>query len=221
MSSPSSPHAAPSYGVVVPVKPLSRAKSRLASLGDEVRRGLVIAFVVDTVNAVLDCAPVRRVLVVTDEVALARGLAELGVDAIPDGHTGDLNASLVQGAAELVRRDPSLRPVALCGDLPALRSDELADVLRAGAEHAVAFVADRAGTGTTLYTAESLALFAPQFGAGSCAAHRDAGGVEIGGDAVTSVRQDVDTPEDLADALTLGVGARTAWMTWQAGLRSS
>jgi len=219
MSSPSSSHAPPPYGVVVPVKPLSTAKSRLASLGDDVRRGLVLAFVVDTVNAVLDCAAVHRVLVVTDEVALARGLAELGVDAIPDGHTGDLNASLVQGAAELVRRDPELRPVALCGDLPALRSDELADVLGVGAEHPVAFVADRAGTGTTLYTAENLARFAPQFGADSCAAHRAAGAVAIGGDAMTSVRQDVDTPDDLADALTLGVGARTAWVTWQAGLR--
>ena len=80
-------------------------------------------------------------------------------------------------------------------------------------------MADRAGTGTTLYTADNLARFAPQFGAGSCAAHRAAGAVEIGGDAMTSVRQDVDTPDDLADALTLGVGARTAWVTWQAGLR--
>jgi 2-phospho-L-lactate guanylyltransferase len=219
MSSPSLPHAAPSYGVVVPVKPLSRAKSRLSSLGDDVRRGLMLAFVVDTVNAVLDCAPVRRVLVVTDEVSLARGLADLGVDAIPDGHTGDLNASLVQGAAELVRRDPALRPVALCGDLPALRSDELADVLGASAAHPVAFVADAAGTGTTLYTAESLEAFAPRFGAGSREAHRAAGAVEIGGDAVRSVRQDVDTPDDLADALALGVGARTAWVSWQAGLR--
>jgi 2-phospho-L-lactate guanylyltransferase len=220
MSSPSSPPTVPSYGVVVPVKSLSRAKSRLASLGDEVRRGLMLAFVVDTVHAVLDCTAVSRVLVVTDEVALARGLAELGVDAIPDGHTGDLNASLVQGAAELLRRDPALRPVALCGDLPALRSDELADVLGASAAHPVAFVTDRAGTGTTLYTADSLDRFAPQFGAGSGAAHRAAGAVEIGGDAVTSVRQDVDTPEDLAEALTLGVGARTAWVSGEAGLRA-
>jgi len=42
------------YGVVVPVKRLAAAKSRLASLGDDVRRELVGAFVTDTVSALLE-----------------------------------------------------------------------------------------------------------------------------------------------------------------------
>ncbi len=207
MSPPPPPPAPPAYGVVVPVKLLARAKSRLASLGDDVRRDLMLAFVVDTVNAVLDCAPVGRLLVVTDEVALAHALAELGVEAIPDGHTGDLNASLVQGAAELVRRDATLRPVALCGDLPALRSDDLATVLGESERHLTGFVPDALGTGTTLYTAASLETFAPRFGVGSRAAHLEAGALELGTEGAASVRQDVDTPDDLATALRLGVGS--------------
>ena len=47
-----------------------------------------------------------RVLVVTDEVALAGWLAGLGVAAIPDASSDDLNETLAQGAAELLRRDP-------------------------------------------------------------------------------------------------------------------
>lgn len=208
----------PAYGVVVPVKPLAVAKSRLASLGDAVRRDLMTAFVVDTVSAVLNCPEVARVLVVTDDQTLVRGLTDLGVAAIPDGDTSDLNASLVQGAAELERRESGVRPVALCGDLPALRSQELATVLSQSAAHAASFVTDAAGTGTTLYTAESLARFVPRFGAASRQAHLDSGAEELHTTGVTSVRQDVDTPTDLRAALALGVGARTAWVASRAGL---
>jgi len=208
----------PAYGVVVPVKPLAVAKSRLGSLGDVVRRDLMLAFVVDTVTAAVDCAVVARVLVVTDEVDLARGLADLGVVAIPDGCSGDLNASLVQGAAELVRVAPTLRPVALCADLPALRPEELGAVLEQSEEQPVSFLPDAVGTGTTLYTAEDLSTFAPRFGPSSREAHRAAGATELDGATAPSVRQDVDTPDDLQAALALGVGPRTSWVVRFSGL---
>jgi 2-phospho-L-lactate guanylyltransferase len=204
------------YGVVVPVKPPAVAKSRLAALGDPARRDLVTAFATDTVLAALECPLVARVLVVTDDVTLARGFRELGVPSVPDGESGQLNASLRQGAAELVRREPTLRPVALCGDLPALRGAELGEVLQRASGGAAAFVPDLAGVGTTLYTAPTLEQFQPLFGAQSRQAHRAAGATELA--AGTSVRRDVDTPDDLRDALRLGVGERTAWVATRIGL---
>ena len=209
---------APSYGVVVPVKPLSRAKSRLSSLGDDLRRDLVVAFAVDTVSAAMECALVTTVLVVTDEVDLARGLADLGVASVPDGHTGDLNATLVQGAAELVRRAPGLRPVALCGDLPSLRPEELAAVLQDSADHRTAFLRDAAGTGTTLFAGADLDAFVPRFGRASGEAHLAAGAVELRTPDASSVRRDVDTPDDLLEALAVGAGPRTRWVAARAGL---
>ncbi len=209
------------FGVVVPVKPFAVAKSRLSELGDDVRRDLVGAFAVDTVTAALDCPEVAAVLVVTDEVALAGSLRELGVAVIPDGLAGQLNGSLVQGAAELLRLHPGLRPVAICGDLPALRADELGEALALVGTHAAgtaAYVPDAAGIGTTLYTAPDLAGFDPRFGAASRAAHRAAGAVELPVPAGSSVRRDVDTPEDLDDALRLGVGARTNLVATLTGL---
>jgi 2-phospho-L-lactate/phosphoenolpyruvate guanylyltransferase len=211
MPTPSSGPVAPpqQYGVVVPVKRPSVAKSRLAPLGDPVRRRLVSAFAADTVAAVLGCPAVARVLVVTDDVLLADELRRLGALAIPDGVSGNLNGSLRMGAAELLRRQPTVRPVALCADLPALRSEELTDVLGQAPEDGAGFVPDAAGVGTTLYTAPTLPLFRPRFGEGSRAAHVGAGAVELLARAVPSVRRDVDTPDDLRDALRLGVGART------------
>ena len=76
------------FAVLVPVKPPAFAKSRLADLGDATRRELATAFAVDTVSAVLASPVVDRVLVVTDDHELARGLADLGVDVLPDGTSG-------------------------------------------------------------------------------------------------------------------------------------
>jgi 2-phospho-L-lactate/phosphoenolpyruvate guanylyltransferase len=206
------------YGVVVPVKRLAAAKSRLASLGDDVRRELVGAFVTDTVSALLDTSCVGRVLVVTDEVALATWLTGLGVAAIPDARSDDLNATLVQGVAELLRRDPDLRPAAVCADLPALRPEELSGVLATVEPDRAAFVADAAGVGTTFYTAPDLETFEPRFGSRSREAHLAAGAVELDTTAAPSLARDVDTPDDLRAALELGVGNRTSFVLTTVGL---
>ena len=190
------------YGVVVPVKRLATAKSRLASLGDDVRRELVGAFV-------------------TDEVALASWLTGLGVVAIPDARSDDLNETLVQGAAELLRRDPGLRPAAVCADLPALRPEELSEVLATVEPERAAFVADAAGVGTTLYTAPDLETFEPRFGSRSREAHLAGGAVELDTTAAPSLARDVDTPDDLRAALELGVGNRTSFVLTTVGLDRS
>jgi 2-phospho-L-lactate/phosphoenolpyruvate guanylyltransferase len=206
------------FGLVVPVKPAAVAKSRLRPLGDQARLELATAFAVDTIAAALECPVVGQVLVVTDDVRLAMGLRELGVDAVPDGESQSLNASLHQGAAELLRRSPSLVPVALCADLPALRPDELARALTAAAGTTPSFVADTAGVGTTLYVAPTLDGFDPRFGPRSRATHLAHGAQELTPADIDSVRRDVDTPADLRTAAELGLGPRTSWVVTTLGL---
>jgi 2-phospho-L-lactate/phosphoenolpyruvate guanylyltransferase len=198
------------YGVLVPVKPPARAKSRLAPLGDGAREDLATAFALDTVAAALECRSVACVLAVTDDYVLAGGLSDLGAQVLPDGVAGDLNGALEQAAAELDRRQPGLRVAALCADLPSLRPDELARVLDAAAPHPMAFLADADGVGTTLVTAADTGSFRPAFGVRSRREHLAAGAHEIELSHVSSVRRDVDTPSDLAVAVSLGVGPRTA-----------
>ena len=194
--------------LLVPVKPPAVGKSRLHGVAD--RRALAEAFALDTVAACLDADLVGRVLVVTDDAEFSAHLSALGASAIPDGVTDDLNGTLRQAAAEARRRWPDLTPAALCGDLPALRPAELDDVL--GREAAGPwFVPDAAGVGTTLYAA-AYDAFDPHFGPGSRQAHVDTGAHEVA-DAPASVRRDVDDADDLADAIRLGVGPRTAFLT--------
>ena len=197
------------FAMLVPVKPAAHAKSRLAALGDEARRSLVAAFVADTVTAALASPAVGAVLVITDDHLLAGAAADLGAHVVPDAVVDDLNGSLVQAAAEAQRRWPDLRPAAMCADLPALDPAELGEALAVASAHPAAFVADAAGHGTTMVAAASGEDFRPCFGPGSREAHVAEGAHEIVEVDVPTLRRDVDTPADLADAVALGVGQRT------------
>lgn len=200
---------APPFVVLVPVKPPARGKSRLAGLPGDLRERLAGAFVRDTVDAVRSADRVAEVMVVTDDHRLAGALRAVGCEVLPDGVSGDLNASLVQAAAECARRWPGLAVAAVCADLPALRGTDLDAALAQVPGDGAMFVADADGTGTTVYAAASAAVFAPSFGTGSAAAHRDAGAREVVGD-LPSLRRDVDDAGDLGAALLLGVGSHTA-----------
>lgn len=191
--------------VVIPVKPPGIGKSRLVGVPADQRAALATAFAVDTVAACLETPGVARVLVTTDDAHFASTVVAMGADALPDGSNG-LNPALVQAVAEAARRWPDLRPVALLADLPALRPAELRTALTS-ITGPTAYVADAAGTGTTLYAA-TYDDFAPRFGPGSAAAHAADGAEPLAGE-LAGLRQDVDDLVSLRVAVALGVGPAT------------
>ena len=220
-----------SWTVLLPVKVLARAKSRLAVLAGDRRRELALALASDTVSAVVACPEVARVIVITSDPVAGPRLAALGAHIIAeaaadpnvpaaesaDGSQHALNAALLRGAAVAARRWPGTGLAALTADLPALRPADLARALRA-AGHGIpdaglgpgpAFVPDAAGIGTTLYAVPPGGQFRPMFGGASRARHA-AAAVELALDGIAGLRQDVDTPDDLRAAVALGVGPRTA-----------
>ena len=72
------------WTVVLPVKVLARAKSRLAVLAGSRRADLALALASDTVSAVVPCPEVARVLVVTSDATAGSRLAALGARVVPD-----------------------------------------------------------------------------------------------------------------------------------------
>lgn len=195
-----------SFVVVVPVKPPSVGKSRLDALGSAVRAELAAAFALDTVRAVLGAAGVSLVVVACDDPGITAAVTTLGCRVVPDA--GGLNETL-SAAAVLVRDQlPQAHPVAVCADLPALRSRELSDALALLPADRAAIVADASGTGTTTYAAPYDG-FAPAFGPASRARHVAAGALELPG-VLAGLRRDVDDPADLEAAVALGVGPHTA-----------
>ena len=195
------------WGLVVPVKRLALAKSRLGAYGERARQDLALAFALDVVRAALACPAVVDLLVVTDDETAAAVLADLGARISPDSPAAGLNPALAHGAT-LMRLGAAEGVAALSADLPSLRPADLARALAEVPARRRAFVADAAGLGTTLLAAAPGVDLSPAYGHGSRAGHRESGATELTGSA--SLRLDVDTPDDLRAALRLGVGPATA-----------
>ncbi len=201
------PVAPSGWTVLVPVKRLADAKSRLSARPAGVRRELSLAFAIDTVAAALAAPGVAAVHVVTDDEQVRAAVEELGARWLPDSSGGGLNGAL-RHAEQILRAEGQGALAALAGDLPALRPDELGRAL-ALADAPRAFVPDAAGTGTTLLVAAQGTALDPRFGPRSCAAHASSGAVRLDPGRCPGLRRDVDTEVDLWDARRLGVGPAT------------
>lgn len=197
-------------GLVIAVKRLSAAKTRLATLFPAPsREKMVLAMLIDTITAASAVPALDAITVVTPDGTAAQAVSRLGArvlaDPTPDGHRDPLNNAIAAAEAEIHTRIPNV--VVLQGDLPALQPEELAAAVAAARGHRRSFVSDRHGTGTSALFSFGVAL-EPHFGIDSARRHRDSGAVELTG-AWPGLRCDIDTPEDLSVARRLGVGAAT------------
>lgn len=208
--------------VLVPVKALGLAKSRLAhALGPGERATLVLAMLEDTLAAALAVDGVA-VTVITADQEVAETARRCGARVLPDpvapGAPDPLNTAL-RAAAHHVRRDrPDSGLVALQADLPALRPDELAEALEFADEAGFAIVPDHTGFGTAAWLHSAPNTISPLlFGPDSARRHIEAGARSVTA-SVPGLRLDVDTLDDLSAALRLGVGARTFAVTDRLGM---
>lgn len=198
--------ASPSTGwaVVIPVKRLSQAKTRLHTTGPATRDQYALAFARDTVAAALNCPIVSTVLVATsDPEVVTAVIADGGVVCDDSRHPG-LNPAIAHAATAWQNRHVAV----ITADLPALDSTTLAEALRRTESHARCFVPDAAGTGTVLLAAASGDTLRPCFGPDSARRHLASGAVSVPGD-WPRLRRDVDTAADLAVAARLGLGCHT------------
>jgi 2-phospho-L-lactate guanylyltransferase len=206
--------------LIVPVKPLTKAKSRLRGAADggvgepRAHARLAMALLRDTIDAVRAARVVRRLLVVSSDPVVAAELGVFGIEVAPDGPVPGLNRAYERGAAVLREQDPTAAVGALQADLPALRPDELDEAVASalalfGTGAGRAFVADAEGTGTTFLLAAPGAELGPRFGEGSARRHEESGAHPLPGP-WPGLRRDVDTAADLREAADLGLGRHTS-----------
>jgi len=159
-----------------------------------------MAIALDTVEVAL--ATTRVVVVTSQEAAPAfEGIGAMVVLDPASGLAGAVLAGIAAAGAGAV--------AVMLGDLPALRSHELAGALAQAADHRRAMVADAENEGTTLITALQAVDHAPAFGSGSRAAHVVARYAELVVSPDSGLRRDVDTMGQLT-ALASRLGPRTA-----------
>ena len=204
------------WTVVVPVKDLERAKSRLSRvLSPADRRSLVLAMATDVLVACAATPGVARVLVASSDPRVGELARRLRIEVLPDPSPANLrpgedplNTALVHAIGDVAG------PVAVvAADLPELSPSRLGRVLAAAARHPHSIVPDHRGAGTTMaFWTGPVAARVPRFGVGSAARHRAEGGaVAVGGaDPSGATGRDVDTPGDLAALDGRAVGPATA-----------
>ncbi|TQJ30192.1 2-phospho-L-lactate guanylyltransferase [Microbacterium sp. SLBN-146] len=194
------------WTVIVPVKDPTRGKSRLSVAGID-RARLARAIALDTIAAAAACPLVETVVIVGDDGGLVLAALDLpGLRFVPEGDARGLDDAVAMAAGPYER----MPRAALLGDLPALRSADLAEALERAASVDRAVVADTEGTGSTLVTAAAGVAWRSSFGEGSFARHVALGCVAVDIDAGSTLRRDVDTVDQLDAATLLGLGPRTS-----------
>ncbi|MGZ4590419.1 MAG: 2-phospho-L-lactate guanylyltransferase [Actinomycetes bacterium] len=190
---------------MVPVKRLTRAKTRLA-LPPAGRALLARAFAVDTVAALCGSAGVSSVLVVTDDGEVAAALPPQ-VDVVEDPGQG-LTGAVARGVTAARSVMPGHSVLVVPADLPSLRSVDVDDLLEQAPPSWASFAPDLRGDGTTVVVLPAGVRTMTAYGAGSAQRHAALGLAELD-QAPTRARQDVDALADLANAVALGVGIST------------
>lgn len=203
--------SASDVGVIIAVKRLSAAKTRLTPvLSADTRERVVLAMLMDTISAVSGVSTVTSVTVVTPDTTAVSEVRNLSAavlhDPTPRGHPDPLNNAIQEAWRSIGKSTPNV--LVLQGDLPALTAAEIAGALTRARMNKRSFVADRHDAGTS-------ALFAfgcppdPRFGPDSARRHRNSGAVELTG-VWPGLRCDIDTPDDLLAARLVGLGPATS-----------
>jgi 2-phospho-L-lactate/phosphoenolpyruvate guanylyltransferase len=193
--------------VLIPMKPLSGAKERLApALSPDERRALSLAMLSDVIAAAKDF---ERVWVLNSDADATALATSAGVEAVEDPAPGQgLNPSLAS-ATSLAIEAGATGVLIVSADLPAVTASDLEALSAAGG---VSLAPDRGGAGTNALWRSPGDVMGVAFGPNSLAGHAtlawDAG---VGALVVErpGLALDVDTPEDLAAAFAYGVGATT------------
>lgn len=220
------------WTIVVPVKALAGAKSRLApAVNASHRRALVMAMATDVLRACLAAPGVSAVRVVSSDPDVESLTRRLGAEFVAEpsatsGPVGDddhdhddddddasSHHDTLNAALTVALRDVPGPVGVVTADLPEMTAALLGRILAAASGHPHSIVADRSGEGTTMafWTGPATAR-TPRFGVGSAARHGLEGGAVLldGAASPAAATRDVDTPVDLADLAGRPVGAATA-----------
>ncbi len=134
--------------IVLPLKALSRVKSRLAPvLSPAQREGLMKAMVEDVLSAAADCPQAEGTLLVSRDPDVAAIAATYGAEVLDVEDDDSLNAA-VAASTDYLHEKGVDRVLVLHGDMPLTSVPNLARLTEAGATGELTLIACRHGQGT-------------------------------------------------------------------------
>lgn len=194
--------------VIIPVKPLRLAKSRLSKVLQPEDRQLVaeamLRHVLDTVKPVKQVAGTLVISRDNHALAIAR---EYGAKTIQESGAPELNSALMR-ATSIVKSWRCDALLIVPADLPLITSTDIANIIEMGrqSENSVVIATDRNKDGTNALYIRPPGLIDYAYGDGSFYRHaalaRDAG-AEVATYESDSTLQDIDIPEDIDNYLRI------------------
>lgn len=191
-----------SVWAIVPIKPLNRAKSRLAPvLSSEQREFLALNMLLHNLKVLTKSPGVFGVLVISrDMKALSAARAIPGVHTLQESGTPELNMAL-QRASRMLMTWGTTATLVLPADVPLLHRDDVQAMIELGRyDHTVVIAPDRKRDGTNAMFMRPPDMIDYGFGVGSFQRHIQSAeleGAEVHIYESERLGLDVDSPEDL------------------------
>lgn len=192
-----------SIWAIIPVKPLGRAKSRLAAvLSPEQREQLAESLFRRVVTVVKSVPQVGGTLVISRDTRVLSIARDLGVNTVQESGAPELNNALMR-ATQVVRGWRGQAVLILPADLPLIAADDVVNMISLGMEdQSVVIATDQHEDGTNAMLIRPPGLIPYAYGVGSYQRHLDMAR-EVGAH-VTVYRSerlalDIDVPADLED----------------------
>jgi 2-phospho-L-lactate guanylyltransferase len=161
--------------VILPLKDLVEAKSRLSGLlRPAERRSLAQAMVEDVLSTLAGHPQINAVTLVSDDPVSALLASNYGIEHMPEAALGCRGLNPVIAKASQLLSQRSEQPIiVLHGDLPCLTEDDISAALNVLKENSGLVIGcDRHGLGTNLLAFHTDNQPEFSFGTGSCARHR-------------------------------------------------
>ncbi len=189
------------YWAIVPVKPLRRAKSRLAGvLTDEERASLSQYLLEQTLEVLKEIPEIEHTLVVSRDshaLALAR---KLGARTLMEHGAPELNQALLR-ATMVAKEYGAVGVLVLPADLPLLSKEDIQTLIGAAKDPpVVVLVPDRREAGTNALLVRPTGLLDYDFGMYSFNRHQEQAeklGARVEVRLMATLALDLDLPEDL------------------------
>ncbi len=187
--------------VIIPVKPLDRAKSRLAqALSAEDRRRLAERMLHHVLKVVRDVPQLMGTLVISRDSKVLAIARDYGARTVQESGTPELNNALMR-ATQVVARWKASAVLVLPADLPLVSSEDIRSMISMGnGDTAMVIATDRQQDGTNAMFIRPPGLIGYSYGTGSFHRHIEmAKQMGVKPIIYTSDRLslDIDVPDDL------------------------
>ncbi|PJF44011.1 MAG: 2-phospho-L-lactate guanylyltransferase [Phototrophicales bacterium] len=187
--------------IIMPVKPLLRAKSRLSDvLTPEQREKLAISLLVRNLQLLKDLPQVAGILVVSRDTKVLAIARDHDVTTVQESGQPELNTALLR-ATEFLKTLHAQSVLILPTDLPLLTVEDIQKIIELGDYAGTVVIApDRQRDGTNALLVNPPGALTYHYGPASFVHHCDAAqleGLTLKIYESPSIAIDIDTPEDL------------------------